>query len=265
MFPYVVVRLSPNIGIRGFGGRDAILVPFGLAILIDAMLEMICRKGKTIIVYAVMLLSLFYFNSEYMGYQIDTYWNKGFQENLRMNQDLKTCNSILLLPEGGHRGNEEYNGMAEEVYGDDSRLIFAYRDDVDLDTWITKGVQYNEKEIAWEPFNMTEWKGQNKKIDAIVFYSNSFSRSNAMRIRIKEIFGGDIKKDLLQNSSFKALYSDDREFDSVLQEVKSSSPLQTMTEAAWLQFESIKDMLRYFAARITNDPVDNRRSILERE
>lgn len=206
LFPYVAVQGNPYIEISGFNGRYFMLAPFGIAMLIDSFLRITCNtRGKKIFLSLFMIAGFVYFNKSYTGYQVDSYWVRGLQENLRSHVELKECSNIYIV--GNVTNFYVYNGIFEEVYGDQKRMVF------DASSSLTpKTVDDTTIEREW--YNMTDYERKSAEPDAIILYSNSISSKDALLMRMAEIFNKDIRKDLLNNTSFQVIYPEEEGFEA---------------------------------------------------
>lgn len=205
LFPYVVVRNT--ITISGFNSRNTILVPFGFALVIHSIFKVALRNNSLkICVYYMFLVSAVHFFIVYTSYQSSYYIDKGLQIHLANHPEIKELKNIGVISEEG-RSWYEYNGIFEEVYGDDNRFVENMNDSKTLD--LEKYSSYVERE--W--YNMTGCDITYEDVDCVILYENSISRRKALSSRIHEILGEDITVRLISDSRFKVIYPDDDEFD----------------------------------------------------
>ncbi len=223
LFPYIVVRQS-YIGTDGFGGRDSILISFGIAMLLDSFLKIVCRKeGKWIFIGLFLISGVIHFNKCYIDYQAEYYWSRGFQEGLKANWDLKECKTGLIVGGGVNGFGEvpwhytrifyQFNGMAKEVYGDEGRLFFMMVEGYWEFPEVVIGEGFGRPEtIEREWYNMRGYDGTRVGVDAVMIYQNSITPRMALRMRLMEIFGQDISSELCRNGYFEAIYPQDERF-----------------------------------------------------
>lgn len=219
LFPYVVVRHSPNIALSDFNGRDAILVPFGISVMFTCVLYSLCNRRTIIVLVAVFMLSgMSFFTFQYIDYQAVNYWDRGLQENLKRNPELANKKTIYIVGDG-FKGRKpwywglnfyQYNGIFEEVYSDETRFVFdQYSNGAFFDT---EG-SFNSAEIKErEWYNMSNYDTSHKGVDAVVMYSNTIGLRQSVKLRYKELLGTKISGELVRNSSIKITYPSMEEF-----------------------------------------------------
>lgn len=217
LYPYVVT--GGTVVITGFEGRDSILVPFGGAMFIDALLKLLCKKEGRIVVTAVfMIAGIMHFTEWYSNYQCMYYWDRGIQEYLKMNTDLKNAKTIYFIGEGT-KGQEigwsygtsfyTFNAVFEEVFGDENRLVIR-----GSELEIVNNPDYISPLIDREWYNLTGFDENRNKVDAVILYSNTIEGVRGMTLRLSEITGRDIGDKLIEEASFKVIYPEDEEFAS---------------------------------------------------
>ena len=209
LFPYVVV--GNTIALTGFDSRNAILVPFGVALIMHAIFRMgLKREYRIAISLFLMIVSLFFFWDRYSDYQRIYYCDKGMQVCLSNNPDLKKYKNIGLFRGDGGTSWYIYNGIFEEVYGDESRLVenINYIMKYDPST-------YSEC-VEREWYNMTGFDITYDKVDCVIVYWNAITKKDALLVRFKELLGKNIEDDLLAEAEFKVIYPTDKEFSDYI-------------------------------------------------
>lgn len=79
LFAYVVVRVTDIINTVGIGGCDAVLVPFGAAMIIYALYSLVFNKKlKIYLLIGTIMCGIIFFNRRYISYQSDYYKQFGF-------------------------------------------------------------------------------------------------------------------------------------------------------------------------------------------
>ena len=225
LFPYVVAKNSSYIKTSGFDGRNSILAPFGIAMMICSVLFYICNKKTIVALLSVFLLvGTQYFSHWYVNYQAMYYWVRGLQEYLSQYPELGECKTVFIVGDGengygiGWRVGlsfYQYNGIFEEVYGNENRLVMdAYTrigiGENGLATVSLNGFSVIERE--W--YNMTGYDENHIGIDAVVLYSNSITPRNSCMMRLKELCGQPISEELIKKSSFDIIYPEDDEYST---------------------------------------------------
>ncbi len=212
VYPYVVVG-SIVTTLEGFNSRNGILTPFGMALIIHSFLRIGFKKEcRNIFVVFMVIVSIFHFNRAYAGYQGAYYMDRGLQEYLKLNPELKQYKNIGLIENDGGKSWYINNGIFEEIYGDENRLVenLNYTMRIDLGTYSTCF------EREW--YNMTGCDPFYNTVDCVILYSNAFTHKEAMSARIHEILGEDISDRLMANSDFRVIYPGDEGFSDYVQE-----------------------------------------------
>lgn len=217
IIPYVIIRMQNVINTEYFSGRDSVLVPFGAALIFSALINIIFNDfGKKIIVFITVFLGICYFNLHYINYQIENFWYIGFQENIRNNQYIKDNDVfVVMAPDSNKMGSRiyyVYNGLAEEVFGEETRLFMD-------GTWLIS--QYLS---GWNPdittrewYNMKDFSSSDYEIDGIIYYSNEISRNEVLYLKYLEIMNKtEFVKWLTSNSCFELYYPESDEYNQYI-------------------------------------------------
>ncbi len=206
IYPYVVVGNGVTT-LTGFDSRNGILTSFGLAFILHAIFRIgLKREYRSIVVLFMLMVSVYHFTYAYAGYQGAYYMDRGLQEYLKLNPNLKQYKNIGLIENDGGSSWYINNGIFEEVYGDENRLVENFNHIMSMDP------EAYTVQIEREWYNMSDVDPTYKPVDCVILYSNSFSNRQAMSARIYEILGEDISERLLANSSFQVIYPGDEDF-----------------------------------------------------
>lgn len=209
LYPYVVVGNS--ITTTGFNSRNVILAPFGFALILHTLIKIgLKRQFRHLVVLSLMIVSAIHFNKAYISYQSTYYKDRGLQEYLKRNLSIGELKTIAVTEDDGGASWYMYNGMFEEVYDNENRLVNNLNS---IKTVLNDSYQ-SCVEREW--YNMTGYDVSYHKIDAVIIYSNSITLKEAFFARIHELMGGDISGKLLGGSSFRIIYPEDEEFSSYI-------------------------------------------------
>ena len=215
IYPYaVVVPHSRVFTAVGFNGRFSMLVPFGWAIIIDAILKFSCkREGRIAIMVGLMIAGTIHFTKWYSVYQSNYYWERGLQVCLSENSNLENVKTVYfegtgMINTGTNASWYELNGVFEEVFGNENRLVVGSSELENVHNFVDQSV------IEREWYNMTGYDGNYNEIDVVILYSNTINLREGMRLRLLEIIGQDIESELIEKASFKVIFPEDKEFSS---------------------------------------------------
>ncbi len=215
LYPYVVV--GNRIVAFGFDSRNAILSPFGFSIILYVILRVVLNnKFRYAVIIFLMMISFAQFTKSYIGYQRIYYCDRGLQVHLMRNREIGDLKNVIIVEDDGGGSWYMYNGMFEEVYGNENRFVDNI---VDYNRNILTGGYPTSLKKAWaerEWYNMTGADLDYNKIDGVIFYSNNISYRDALWIRLHEIIGENINEKLISFSSFRVIYPKDEEFSKYI-------------------------------------------------
>ena len=219
-FAYVVT--GKYCSLNGVDGRSSILLPFGAALIIYAVVLWVPSKCIEIILcIAIVLCGFLHFNSYYLSYQQDYYRQQDLVYELNENRDVlfDTKNIIYLSsfePKVGATRFYTLNSNGREAFGDESHLIMNGIGDYDYFLRIS--------EEAWNLFvnqgdyQMDDYKiGKSSDIEAIIVYERNLSRKDTLMLKIMEIFNCKTFKDKLYGENNLTVYTPEmNEFRDIL-------------------------------------------------
>lgn len=218
LFSYVAVRLSYKIAASQLGGRDAVLVSFGAAMIVYGVVSLVFNSNMRIYVFVLLIFCGFiYFNAYYFSYQQDYYRQLGFQYQLREHPELENLSNIVYLNSDCSLVNIQsfysLNGAAETVYNNQKRFIMrgfegaaCLKDDYRIDYYVES-----------ENYHMSEYDQSHKRIDAVIQYSFNVKLMDVIKMKAYEVFGDPRFENWIQNRSNIIVYLDGTEkYDSLL-------------------------------------------------
>lgn len=188
LLPYVMVR-GGTLTITGVKGRDAVLVPFGAAVILYSLCTLLKGKLRKAAVALILILSIASFNSLYLEWQKDYYYQLSL-ENLLDNEVIRDNNTFFLidLNETDIEAQRYYslNANAANVYHDESRLFIPKVSNL--------SIIKDEKELTKvkEELNnshvMADYEIDDLYFDAVLDYYCDYSDPEVIKMKYYEIF-----------------------------------------------------------------------------
>ena len=218
LYPYVVV--NSVITTKGFNGRNCILVPFGLSLVFDSGLKLLCKKnGRLFICLLLMVSGAIYYSTAYSEYQASNYWDRGLQECLKLNTQVGQAKTVVIVREGktyDEINNSLYkmNGLFEEVYGNENRLVVN-----DYNTRIITDRVFTQEDTKYEVYNMMGFDTDYNNIDVILVYENDIDAREAIKLRVQQLLGMSIDSCIVDHSSLQVIWPNNDEFSYYLSEI----------------------------------------------
>lgn len=210
IYPYVTV--GNTIEITGFNSRNVILAPLGLSLLVHALIKVVLKKEfRHFIIAWMMIVSVVFFTKQYADLQSMYYYDRGLQIYLTKHPELSELKNIALYAPDGKGSMYIYNGIFEEVYGNESRLVenMYYCKPFDPSKYLA------QKEREW--YNMMDCDLNYREIDCLILYTNLIGKKDALITRIRELMGQDVDDTIIRNASFSIVYPDDELFDDYIE------------------------------------------------
>lgn len=164
-FPYCVKRNAAIISTYT-GGRDAILLGIGLAIMLYFGLRLVLKNVLVKISYIILiLLGIVHFNFIYLGWQEDYYQQLQLQSGIIHNEGILDNNTFLVMYQGQVVCTSFYqtNGNSYVATGEQTRYYISGADslkdlkEMDENTWYLNA------------YGMNEYDYTDKSIDGIIF------------------------------------------------------------------------------------------------
>ena len=191
IFPYAEIR-GDTIYSFGVKGRDAILVPLGASMIIYSFVSLFQGKIGRLITLCIVMLGIFGFNSLYIEWQKDYYYQLAM-ENL-LNNDIIRYNDTFFFAEINETDIEaqryySLNTNAYNVFGDQKRFfipkvsnLYILRDE--------KAMKEAKEALAFSHM-MREYEPEDYNFDAILNYTNYFSWEEVLELKCLEMFAPD--------------------------------------------------------------------------
>lgn len=188
VFAYVEIR-SGTLSSIGVKGRDTILVPFGLSLIIFGLVSSFNNKIKIAICSIVILLGILSFNLLYIEWQKDYYYQLSM-ENLLDNEVVKNNDTFFLadLNESNVKGQRYYslNINANHVFNDETRFfipkvsnLYMLKSKKDID---------NAKQLLKNSYAMKDYNPDDYYLDAIIIYKNNLDWKDVIKLKYLEMF-----------------------------------------------------------------------------
>lgn len=201
IFPYVVVR-QRGIGIISDGGRDSLLICIGASVLFVCFCELIelAEWFQNALFLSVVLLAAIHFTNCYTGYLRDHYEQMALETAWLETDDVKEGQTFIYIRQEGARRigerSHELNAMSKDVYGDSSRYIACGIGGLrDVLTYEKKETMRNDAAYSYNQYDLAH-----VKIDGVMLASYYMTKSDAIRLRFKEIFQKEQYQILLDES-----------------------------------------------------------------
>lgn len=190
LFIYVEVRTDVIVS-NGVKGRDSILTPLGVAIIIYSIISLLNNKYKKIICVITILLGIASFNLLYIEWQKDYYQQLSI-ESLIDNKIVKDNDTFFLanLNESDIEAERYYslNINANHVFNDETRLFIPK---------VSNLYMLNEESIdaAIKNLNysslMRDYDPEDYYFDAILVYSNDLETKYVIKLKYNELFNNE--------------------------------------------------------------------------
>lgn len=188
MFPYVAIRMD-TISSIGVKGRDAVLTPLGVAIILFSILSLFKKRYRSVLICVLVTLGLCGCNYLYIEWQKDYYYQLSMEELFK---DPVIANNdtffLIDLNESEVEGQRFYslNTNAYHVYNDETRLfmpkvsnLYILIDKDYLNLMITQ-LDYANM--------MRDYKPDDYNIDAVLNYINDLSFDEVIKLKYYEMF-----------------------------------------------------------------------------
>ena len=216
LFVYVEVR-SSVIYSNGVKGRDTILVPLGMSIIIYSTYSLFNEKYKQLLCILTIILGIFSFNSLYIEWQED-YYQQLSMESLMNNSIIKNNDTFFLanLDESDIEGERYYslNTNAYHVFNDETRLFIPKVSNLYL-LESKENVDMAVKDLDYCHM-MKDYNPEDYNLDAIIIYSCDYDANEVLRLKTYELFNKDIFNEIIKNTGDMKTVEVDDDFTSLL-------------------------------------------------
>lgn len=225
IFPYTEVRLS-TISSTGVIGRDAILTPLGLSIIIFSFISLFNNK-KTIFI-TIAIIDILSVNKLYLEWQKDYYYQLSM-ENLFENKIIENNDTFYLIDENESniQGQRFYsiNANAKNVYNNETRLfinepscLLLLEDDCNIEKL------KNELNHAYV---MKDYNPSDNNLDAILIYRCDLGIIDTIILKYYEMFNENMFIDKINSNGKMNIIEVDDSYTEYLIEMYKDNKLQT--------------------------------------
>ena len=187
MVAYVLIR-EETLSINGVQGRDAILIPFGMALLIYSLLNLLRSRLRNIIYVIIIVLGISCFNLLYIEWQKDYYYQLSM-ENLLVDEIIKDNDTFFLidLNESDVKGQRFYslNANAYHVYNDETRLFIPKVSNLYL-LEDENALRHTIEALDYANM-MKDYNPEDYYFDAIIVYENNLSDLETLKLKYAEL------------------------------------------------------------------------------
>ena len=188
LFAYVMVRAG-TLTITGVKGRDAILTPLGVALIVFACLSLLKGKFRKIVFVVLVVLGINACNDLYLEWQKDYYYQLSM-ENLFANEIIEENDTFFLIDlyESEIEGQRYYslNANAYHVFGDETRLFIPKASNLPL--LENKETIEKTKNALDHAFVMRDYDPEDLYFDAVLDYSCYLSDEETLLLKYYEVF-----------------------------------------------------------------------------
>ena len=216
IFAYVEVRGGIIIS-NGVKGRDAILTPLGIAIIIYGISLFFNNKIRNAIYAIVIVLGALSLNILYIEWQKDYYYQLSM-ENLMNNEIIKNNDTFFLvdLNESNIDGQRYYtiNINANHVFNDETRFFIPKVSNLYI---LESDESINEsKTILNGSHMMKDYNPEDKCLDAIIIYSCDLDTMQTIRLKYYELFNKQEFDMQIEKNGKMEIYEVDNDFTELL-------------------------------------------------
>lgn len=200
IFPYVMVR-GRAIDTIGVKGRDAVLTPFGAAIILCSLIGLLKYKMRTIIFSVLLTMEIICFNSLYIEWQKDYYYQLSFQK-LMNNNVIRDNDTFFVadLNETKVEGQRYYsfNALSYFLFGDETRFFVPKVSNL----YILENEKYMKEAIEVLGYShlMRDYAPEDYCFDAILNYKNNFTNVDVLRMKYLELMGQSAFDSIIEKS-----------------------------------------------------------------
>ena len=191
LLPYVVVR-GRLIEMTGIQGRDAMLTPLGLGIIVFVLISLISEKYRRYVLILIISLGIIRFDLLYLEWQKDYYYQLSM-ENLLADKFVKENDTFFLADlNESELGGQRYYGLntnGYNVFGDQSRLFMPKVYDIYiLDS--DESIRATIEKLNYSTM-MKDYKPEDNNLDGVLIYSCNLSTAETIRLKLLEMSGDD--------------------------------------------------------------------------
>lgn len=171
------------------GGRDALLLGLGTAILIYYLICLVFNKNFCKIAFiTIIVLGICHFNLKYIDWQENYYQQLQFEQEVRQNEDIQNGTTFLCLYENPALDASFYqlNGNAFVATGEQTRFFMCGIED------LANMIELDENSWYLNAYNMKEYDPTNMALDGVILINNEpISTGIVLKQKWNEIFHKD--------------------------------------------------------------------------
>lgn len=220
LLPYVVIGRDIHITQTGVGGRDSLLVSVGASIVIFVVVELFIRSTFRWLVYVtVILCGIAHFNYWYLSYQQDYYRQMDLTYEIKENKEiLKERKTILYTtdfePDVLTTRFYSLNRNMADAMGDETHFVIY-----GLDMSILRDESYLPLLVNNACYQMSGYRiKKNITIDAVVYYHDSFSLSETLKLKFLELFNRDaFKQEIYHKKNLQIFLPGTEQYESLVE------------------------------------------------
>lgn len=212
LLPYVMVR-GHRIDTMGVKGRDAVLLPFGVTIVMYSLFSLLKGRIKKTTVSLVVVLGIIAMNSLYIEWQKDYYYQLSM-ENLFNNRIIKENDTFFLidLNESEIEAQRYYslNTNSYNVFGDQTRFFVPKVSNL----YILEDEETLKKAVATLEYSpmMKDYDPDDLYFDAILNYTNDLSWIETLQLKYLEMFNKEKFDSVIKSKGTLDIYVVDDDF-----------------------------------------------------
>lgn len=197
LFAYVVVRGRYSLDLIGPSGRDMLLAPMGVSVILYYLPSMLhIRNTMRNSLYALFIfLCVIHTNKIYIEYQIEEYHQQALIKLLLENKEIEESqNVIMYINKIGSLNKLQVNrfytlsGCATIAYGNESHFLLNTKNDL---KHFVNGEKYAKRE-----YNLSDWDYNYKRIDGVALYENELD-GKFWKLKYEQFFDNASFQDLL--------------------------------------------------------------------
>ena len=224
LFPYVMVR-GRAIDFIGVKGRDAVLTPLGTAFILFSLLTLLKGKIRRTAALALILLGLISFNSLYLEWQKDYYYQLSL-ENLLDNNVVRENDTFFLteLNETDIEAQRYYslNANAYNVFHDQTRFFIPKVSNLYI-LESEENVKEAQEELEYSHV-MRDYDPEDYCLDAVLDFDCFMNSGEVIELKLKEMFDYPLfETEIKKHGSLETTEVEDDFTDLLLKEYQSGS------------------------------------------
>lgn len=164
-FPYAVKRNAPISNIYT-GGRDALLLGIGTAIVLYYFIQLLFRnKVNKAVIITLISAGVIHFNLTYLDWQEAYYQQLQLQQAIKKSDEIKQNNTFMVMYRGAQICTSFYqtNGNSWAATGEQTRFYMTGTRD------LSELINMNDETWFLNAFGMNQYEYGDKTIDGIIF------------------------------------------------------------------------------------------------